>query len=300
MGSVNVGESLVQLCEATGARAISVVGTAKNVGKTVIVRTLCDALSKREVTFGVASVGRDGEMTDALDTLPKPRLQLQRNTLFATALDVLPHSPACELLESLQMPTALGSMLIAKMRARAYVELIGPPSASAVHRVKNRLFKHGAQYVVVDGAVDRLAAVAGESDAVIVATGAAANATIEAVVSEAGALVQRLQTPGFDPATPHVSIDGTLDSTIVSALIAADERRQVVVSDPTRIALSGQALIKAQAKLQIRCRQPLQVVAVTVASIGRDRYFEPRRFAQAVAERTKLPTFDAYTAAQAA
>ncbi|MBV9973709.1 MAG: hypothetical protein JO135_10290, partial [Candidatus Eremiobacteraeota bacterium] len=47
-------------------------------------------------------------------------------------------------------------------------------------------------------------------------------------------------------------------------------------------------------------RQPLQVVAVTVASIGRDRYFEPRRFAQAVAERTKLPTFDAYTAAQAA
>ena len=93
----------------------------------------------------------------------------------------------------------------------------------------------------------------------------------------------------------QVRVVGALDSSVATALIRDGERRQIIVSDPTRIALHAQALIKARERLQIRCEQPLRVVAVTVASIGRDRYFEPLEFARAVAEQTNLPTFDAYT-----
>ncbi|MBV9277540.1 MAG: hypothetical protein JOZ97_04805, partial [Candidatus Eremiobacteraeota bacterium] len=285
-------------CEASGARSIAVVGTAKNVGKTVIVRTLCDALSKRNVQFGVASVGRDGEAIDAVDTLPKPRLRLNANTLFATARDALPASPACEIFEESGTPTALGQLLFCKTRAPAYVELVGPPSASAVRQMKRRLFTLGAVRVVLDGAVDRLAALAGEPDAVIVATGASSAPTIESAAIEVGALVQRLQTPPFDRSAPMVRVDGVLDSAVATALIQSGERRQIVVADPTRITLHANALTKAREQLQIRCERPLLVVAVTVASIGRNGYFEPRAFSQAVAEQTKLPTFDAYAAAR--
>ena len=292
---MSVGEALLKLCDAQETCSIAVVGTAKNVGKTVITGVLCSALYARGVRFGIASVGRDGEALDVVDTMPKPRLRLHPDTIAATARELLRPSPACEILEVSDMPTALGPVVFVRTRAPAVVELAGPPSASAVRAMKRRLSEFGAQRVILDGAIDRLAALAGEPDAVIVATGASASTTIEAAAEDVGALVRRLQTPAFDPAQQYVRISHALDARAVSELIRATETRQVVVTDPTRIAVHGHALIRAHEKLRIRCERPLRVVAVTVASIGRDRYFEPRAFARAVAAQTRLPTFDAYS-----
>jgi hypothetical protein len=82
-------------------------------------------------------------------------------------------------------------------------------------------------------------------------------------------------------------------------LVSRDEERQVVVRDPTQIAITGKALLEVSSRLQLRCERPIAVVAATVASIGRDRYFEPREFARAVARATGLPTFDVYAASMA-
>jgi len=297
---VSVASALLRLCDASGARSIAVVGAAKNVGKTVIVGTLCRALHARQIPYGLCSVGRDGETIDAVDTMPKPRLYLHENVVVATATGVLSASPAAEMLEVSDMMTALGPLIFVRTRTPAYVELSGPPSASAVRRVKRRLFEHGAQRVIVDGAVDRLAALAGERDAVVVSTGASAATTLNATVADVGALVSRLRTPQYDPTRPHVRIAGALNATYAAALIESGERRQVVVQDPTRIALRGRALQNAFDRLVLRCECPLNVIAVTVASIGRDRYFEPRAFVHAVAAQTQLPTFDAYTSMAAA
>jgi hypothetical protein len=68
------------------------------------------------------------------------------------------------------------------------------------------------------------------------------------------------------------------------------------VRDPTQIALSGRAGLRALDQLTIRCRRPLRVVAATIASIGPQRSFEPVAFAAAVAKATALPTFDVYAA----
>jgi hypothetical protein len=64
--------------------------------------------------------------------------------------------------------------------------------------------------------------------------------------------------------------------------------------------LSGRAATNAFVRLRIRCLRPLHVSAVTVASIGRERSFEPRAFARAVAAATGLPTFDVYAGERAA
>jgi hypothetical protein len=72
------------------------------------------------------------------------------------------------------------------------------------------------------------------------------------------------------------------------------------VRDPTQIVLTGRAAIAAFERLRIRCERPLRVIAATVNSAGRDRWFEPRALASAVAEATRLPTYDVFTAEVAA
>ncbi len=76
--------------------------------------------------------------------------------------------------------------------------------------------------------------------------------------------------------------------------VAAGERRQIVVRDPTQIVIRGQAGSRALALLTVRCRRPLTVVAATVASIAAERRSSLASFAAAVARATKLPTFDVY------
>jgi hypothetical protein len=157
-----------------------------------------------------------------------------------------------------------------------------------------------SELVIVDGAVDRVAALAGAGGAIVVACGAAAAKTMPEAVDEVAALVARLSIPPYDPLAPAIHLDGALIASSAAAFITALESRQIVVRDPTQIALSGKAGSRALAQLRVRCRRPLRVIAVTIASTAPDRSFEPRAFARAVADATGLPTFDVYASARAA
>jgi hypothetical protein len=120
---------------------------------------------------------------------------------------------------------------------------------------------------------------------------------MEEAVAEIRALTIRLQIRVVDPAKAARRMEGALTASLAAQLAAARETRQIVVRDPTQIAVSGKAMIGIAERLDIRCERPLHVVAATIASIGRDRYFEPRAFANAVAQATGLPTFDVYAGA---
>ncbi len=290
---MNAGRAIFDLAEASGARALFVVGTGKNVGKTVTARAIYEAAVARGVRTGVASVGRDGEAVDVTDGAPKPRLFLHPGTLLATARDVLPHSPAVEYIEDSSLQTASGRLVYARVTSAARFELVGPPSASGVREVVAMLGSR-CETVIVDGAIDRVAALAGMPGAIVVAAGASAGSTPDEAVEAIRALVQRLTVAAADPAQAGLEIDGALTPARAAELVDAREQRQVVVRDPTQIALSGRAAVHAFARLRIRCVRPLRVIAATVASIGRERSFEPRTFARAVASATRLPTFDVY------
>ncbi|MDQ2679429.1 MAG: hypothetical protein M3Y21_00170 [Candidatus Eremiobacteraeota bacterium] len=291
---MSLAAQLLDIARSSGARSIVVVGTGKNVGKTVVVRALCDAANSKRVAFGLTSVGRDGEGFDSSDAVAKPRLLLHPGTTIATARQTLLGAPGCEILDFSDLPTAAGDLVYARVRTPAYYEIIGAPTAAGVRRVIERLAGLGCAQVIVDGAVDRLAALAGGSDAVIVATGAANCATTEAAVNDIRSLLRRLRIPLRDSNEAAIQIDGALTAERAAALISQNERRQIVVRDPTQIALSGNAFLTIAQRLDLRCERPLNVVAATVASIGRERYFEPREFGRQVAEATGLPTFDIY------
>lgn len=257
-------------------------------------RAIADAAVRRGLRAGITSIGRDGEAVDASDALAKPRLFLRPGTVIATARHLLPAHPASELLDLTPWSTAAGAVVFARVRDAAYYELAGPATAAGVRACVRRFLEFDCDQIIVDGALDRVAALAGGTDAVVVAVGASAARTAEEAVDDARALVTRLRVARFDPAQPYVRVDGALTAADASALVARREERQVVVRDPTQITVSGKALLGIVSRLNVRCERPLHVVAATIASIGRDRYFEPAAFAHAVAQATGLPTFDVY------
>jgi hypothetical protein len=296
---VEVGKQLLELARATGAPSLFIVGTGKNVGKTVAMRAIYEASVQAGMRVGLTSIGRDGEASDIGDAQPKPRLFLRPGTVVATARDVLPRSPACEMLEFERLATAAGTLIYARVAQGAYYELVGPPTASGLRSAVNGILRY-AEYAIVDGAIDRVAALAGGNDAIVVSCGASASGTMDQAVSAVRALIARLSIPAVDAMHDSLSIEDALTPSRASELIAAGERRQVVVRDPTQIALTGAAALHAIERLTLRCERPLRVVAATVASIGRERSFEPQRFSQAVASATCLPVFDVYAGTVAA
>lgn len=294
-----VGASIVDEWERLATPSLFVVGTGKNVGKTVTMRAIYDALLARGMHPGLTSIGRDGEAIDIGDAGAKPRLWLQPGTVIATAASALPSSPASEVLETGGAASAVGPLALARVRMPSYYELIGPPTASGLRSSVAQLRRY-VSHVLVDGAVDRIAALAGGDDAIVVACGASAAPTMERAIDDAVALTRRLSVPRVDPSEPSLQIDGALTPGRVAELLAARESRAVVVRDPTQILLTGKSALAAFARLRLRCERPLRVIAATVCSIGRDRAFEPRAFADAVAKATGLPTFDVYAAERAA
>ena len=295
---MDVGKALLERAHAAGAASIAVVGTSKNAGKTVTVAALCRALEGE--SFGVCSVGRDGEGVDALESSPKPRLFLAPNAYIATAAALLPRSPAVEILDLMREQSALGPIALARVRAPGFFELSGPPQASSMRRVIAALAKHGASPSIVDGAVDRIAALRDGDEAVVVAVGASGAPTLAHAIDDVAALVARLSVPRADPKEESVRIEGALTVAAAAALVREQERRQIVVADPTRIAFGGRVFLTLAAQLDLRCERTLLPVACTVAPIGSEHSFEPRAFVRGVAQRTGLPAYDVYAGAAAA
>lgn len=295
-----VGARLLELADAARLRSMAVVGTGKNVGKTVVVRALCEALHARGIAYGLTSIGRDGEAVDAADALAKPRLFLYPGALLATARDVLPPAPASELRDLSALRTAAGPLVYAAVREPGFYEIAGAPTASGVRASIERMYELGAQFIILDGAVDRVAALAGSAHGIIVAAGASNAPTPGEAAAEVRALVERLSIPAWDPTQAALHVEGALTAADIREFLAAPQTQQIVVNDPTQIAIRGNALLHALQRLKIRCKRPLHVMAVTVASIGRERYFEPASFIREVAAATNLPVFDVYSAKEAA
>lgn len=289
-----VGSALLDAALSGGARRLFVVGTGKNVGKTVAMRAIAAAACERGMRVALTSTGRDGEAIDAAGDHAKPRLFLRPGVLLATARALVPAHPAAEVIDCTAWPTAAGNVTLLRVRRPGFFELAGPASASALRECVERFESCGADLTIVDGALDRVAPLAAGADAIVVAAGAAASTTMEEAVAEASALTRRLQIRMADPGAPHLFFTGALTPARAAELAGAREQRQIVLRDATQLVASGRALSGILDRLDVRCVRPLNVVAVTAASIGPARYFEPAAFSRALAQATSLPVFDVY------
>lgn len=284
---MRVGLRLLELARERGARAIFVVGTGKNVGKTTALLAMYEAACNSGMRVGLASIG------------PKPRLRLHANTVFVTARPLLPSSPAVEILKISELESSSGSLLYARTAHGGLYDLAGPSSASGLRAAVEEIVAQ-SDIVLIDGAIDRIATLASADGAIVVSCGAAAAKTESEAVCDVATLTARLRVPAFDPHAGALELEGALTATMAADFIAAGEARQIVVGDSTQIVMSGRSLAEALTRLRICCRRTLDVIATTVCAVAPERSFDPAPFLAAVAGATKLPTFDVFAGRGAA
>ncbi len=172
-------------------KILSIVGMAKNAGKTVTLNYLIDLASEKQIRLGLTSIGRDGERQDIVTRTEKPMIFITEGTLIATAEMLFNLSEAkMEIVEVTSYETSMGKIIIGRAISDGYVQLGGPTTNTAVRSVSERMLELGAKRVLVDGALDRASSASPAiTDACILSTGAVLsrdmNKTIDQTVHRA-------------------------------------------------------------------------------------------------------------------
>jgi hypothetical protein len=189
----------VTLSELTSTtQRLALVGLAKNTGKTETLAALLRELQAEGRRVGVTSVGRDGEERDVIDSrISKPRVRLAAGSLVATTDGLLRASGiAHELLEETHVRTPLGRVLMACLHEDGAIEVAGPSAAADVRAVSDAMLAHGAEQVLIDGAVDRRVASSPRvSDGLVMATGAVLDRDEDVVVKHTRDAVDLVRLP---------------------------------------------------------------------------------------------------------
>jgi hypothetical protein len=179
-------------------QVIGIAGTAKNTGKTTTTAALIEEIKLTGKLLGLTSIGFDGEETDNVTGLPKPRLLLSVGTLVAIAEKCLAASSAeIQVLMKLGIFTPLGEIIIGRVEAAGMVVIAGPNKAHQLGEVLSQLQAWQPDIVLVDGALNRLAPMV-ETRGLILATGAARTPDLECLYRETLDLCEVFQWPVLD------------------------------------------------------------------------------------------------------
>ena len=194
---------LAQIISQAPISRLSLIGLAKNVGKTTttnhLLETLLTEKHYRADELALTSLGLDGEAVDALTGLPKPRYVPKAGMLIATTAELLRQAEdegtRVEWLLRLPGRTALGAVMLARILEPGRVVIAGPTLLRDLRGALDKLHTLGARLGIVDGAINRLGAASPEiTDACIVCTGASVGSTAQLVAKRTGDILLRLTT----------------------------------------------------------------------------------------------------------
>src|SRR5712692_1258593 len=132
---------------------LSLIGLAKNVGKTTATNHLLETLIGENLyradELALTSLGLDGEATDALTGLPKPRYVPYAGLLLATTADLLRQAESegaqIERLSPLPGRTALGPVILARVLRPGRIIIAGPTLLRDLRSALERLQGYGAR-----------------------------------------------------------------------------------------------------------------------------------------------------------
>ncbi len=191
---------LIEAIKHNNYETVSIIGLAKNAGKTVTLNYLIEEANYLKIKTGITSTGRDGENTDLVTQTQKPSISVTEGMYVATAKKTLLLSNAkTEILETTGIKTALGEVIIVRARQGGNIQIAGPVSAKDMKYVAGRLKHYGAEVVFIDGAIDRKAVSSPViTDACVIATGAVLSRDMKKVLGKTAYAVECYSLPGAD------------------------------------------------------------------------------------------------------
>lgn len=177
---------------------ISIIGTAKNVGKTTVLNQIIKEY--KGIKMGITSIGLDGEKVDSLSYKPKPRIMVHKNMLIATAKNCLKQCYfEYEILEETDIRTGLGNIVVIEVMSSGLALVAGPSTNHEMLQITALLYKNGVEKIFIDGALFRKSIASFNiSDAVIFSTGASYSISLEDVVNDTVALVENFNLRTID------------------------------------------------------------------------------------------------------
>lgn len=175
-------------------RSCSIVGLAKNTGKTVSLNYVLNRLPLDRMRIAVSSIGIDGETTDQVTRTAKPEITLREGTFFATSeKHYLQRKIVSELVDVSDENTSLGRIVTAKALATGKILLSGPSSNLGLRRWKNSMERFDIDLILIDGALSRMSlASPATSESMILSTGAAFSANINTLVQKTAFVVDMI------------------------------------------------------------------------------------------------------------
>jgi len=175
---------------------ISTIGMCKNAGKTTVLGALIKQCDSKELKIALCSVGRDGELVDVVTNTEKPSISVRKGTIFSTTSGLV---SCCnidmELMHSTKISTALGEVLIFKAKSHGDIQLSGPSISAQLVPLMEFFKSHGAQKVLIDGAVCRKASSSPIiASASILCTGADYDSDIQKVIADTAHFASLMST----------------------------------------------------------------------------------------------------------
>lgn len=201
-------------------QTISFAGTAKNTGKTTTALHMVERCHARGLRLALTSIGYDGEIKDNVTGLPKPRYVLQPGDWVATAEKCLKTGTAgYRVHHTSSIYTVLGRIVFVEITSPGLVVLAGPNRRTDLEQVLADFHHIGVDWVLVDGALNRLAPMIC-TGGLVLSTGAAFTEDIPTLAEHARALCAMFQfTRSPLPPVEHITLrspksgqDRTLDS----------------------------------------------------------------------------------------
>ena len=196
------------LSQILSCRSLSIVGMAKNTGKTVCLNYVLDQLRTTDKVIAVTSIGLDGEKTDQVTQTEKPEVTLAAGTYFVTTeyhyrqRQLL--SEICQLSED---TTSLGRLVTARVLQEGKAILAGPSSTGRIRSLIGELQELGVDLTIVDGALSRKSpASPAITDGLILSTGAAIAPDLNTIVAKTKFVYQLTQLPEYETAQRELMI----------------------------------------------------------------------------------------------
>jgi hypothetical protein len=178
-------------------KTISIVGMAKNSGKTVALNHLISEAIEEGIILGIISTGRDGESIDVVTETEKPKIFAEIGTIIATTTEMLSLGDATvEIIYVTDYRTPLGKIIIGRVKDSGYIQIAGPQTVNEIKKVSSLMLNLGAELVIIDGALDRRSSAAPSiADAAILSTGAVLSRDMDKVIEETIHIVNLFNLP---------------------------------------------------------------------------------------------------------